>query len=1166
MPLVEVPGKGTVEFPDDMAEEDIFRFIKRDRLLDEQQALAKEPQPSTFALFEQEFSTPLVDVPDVQPAAPDASMARKILGGVAQGLEGALEGALTPLGISAIALSALPGVGKGIAPVMALGFGAEAINHGLGELGTAIKEGDPEAIARSATTTLIGTAMIGGGIKGARGQLAPKTEAAFNTTDPATKLPKQEAPLISEPLTDTGTTVRVAELPPPWQVRVEESEGNYKRMFYSTLEGKEIGYGVLAGDIINFVGVDPAFQRQGFGKAIVNDLRARGGSYGVTGTPEGAALMRASGAVEYKPSHFKFEETLKPVESAPAPSEIIAQGEAQMRAVGFGDPPPVENLPVVTSNLDPSAIVQRKPADYQLFNKANSGQFSFWFGKYGETAKQAWEKIALAEFTMREAVEKDISFVVEDTLLKLPTEVKTDGAKAFFEVLDGRKMSDITAAWAGRAEGPAVIEQAAKVRDWLDHTAQPLIVETKRGWLQDALAARPKADLEELYRINVGEIADTSLTRAQLAEGIARAEFPDNWGITDGSYLPHIFSGDWKVEARLGDRSRFVTRARSVQEAKLALRDFVRSNPDMAEAKFSISSESSIPADVVRMGDKQLFRLLNEMRERLEVDASEIKDATEGLLGRKASKQKWFGSLQQRLGAENYQKNFSDVLKAYISGLHRWRVLSQLNRDVSPLLEKTRAEGRPRAADELNLIIDHVWGKPAESTLLFDNFLKQLPGVRDYVRPLALDRWLRAVRQVGAGAFLLNPKYFVINRLQPLQGLLPLFGEGLVRRAKFLQHSAEGKALLAQNGVSLDVGTFGEVGVKGKLEKVRERLTGERSNQELAFLTAYLHGLETGLEPNAAATYGKLRGQLFTQFTPLAADTPPIMRGPVGATALQFGRFTVKNLELTAQMAKEGKISGLARMAASLGLLGGLSFYMTTGHVDQDNRLALKRKLEEDLGEDLTNFAYYGLPGLLGIDLSGSLALINEGRTDSIYEFIGRKATGPTGSFVLDRLADWLKAERTDTSFAEDTVDQLRKVPALRPLAELIALSNSNTDVRSPDGEVAYRRTLADTLKSFASFRTLSESETRLAVDGIIAVEKESRDLKNSLWVAYSSGQDTTALAASIQKFNTRWPEMQITDQDVTRYFKYRLTDAQKTEVQRRVGKRGRALLPIEQQ
>jgi hypothetical protein len=109
-----------------------------------------------------------------------------------------------------------------------------------------------------------------------------------------------------------------------------KTSGSVSRIRYFDKDGNEVGYGQLDGDVINYVSVDPKYQRQGYGSEIVKDLKQRGGKIGVAGTPEGTALMRSKkvGANEYEPNKFNFEKP-NPPPSPPSPSEVKPEGKIQ---------------------------------------------------------------------------------------------------------------------------------------------------------------------------------------------------------------------------------------------------------------------------------------------------------------------------------------------------------------------------------------------------------------------------------------------------------------------------------------------------------------------------------------------------------------------------------------------------------------------------------------------------------------------------------------------------------------------------------------------------------------------------------------------------------------------------------------------------------------------
>lgn len=843
---------------------------------------------------------------------------------------------------------------------------------------------------------------------------------------------------------------------------------------------------------------------------------------------------------------------------------------AQRQSSANRTPPPPNPPVAIEPGQSPSAEVVRANKDYNLFNRINSPQWLYYFGRLGQSAKAAWETMVLGEFKMRESVKRDVKQFVEDTLKSLPRPFRKDGGKAMFDVLDGKTMEQIESDWRGRPEGEQVIAQAQKVKTRLEEI-RTNIRDIKRDSFRKYLVGADKATLENLFRENINRDTDTSrMTKEQMSDALALEQFPDDWGIADGSYLPHLFFGQWKVSARLpgAENPQFITRAQTIQEAKARIYEQTQANPELRNAQFNISQDTIIPADMIRLGDRRFWHLVGEMKER-NMSEADVRDALRGNIGRKAAKQKWFGSLQERKGAAGYSQEFSRVMGAYLSGFHRWRVLTEVNRQVQPLIEQVRREGRVNAAENLEHLADNLWGKPSKTTKEFDAAVRQVPVLRDYIKPLALDRWSRFARNLTGLLTLRTVRFALVNRLQPLQGLYPIIGERGLVQAKIMQHSAEGRRLLDEAGVTFDPGQYSTPGAPfGRTREILERLSGERTNQEVAFLGMYNHARNLGLGHAEAVNYGKLRGQLMTQFTPLITDSPALFEGPIGQVMFQFKRFPVKQIELMAKVASDKNVPAMIRMLGTFGLLGGLSFYLRqTWFSDNDTRLKLKRSLDKEYGTKVADAIMYGLPGFAGADISGSITLGDEPIGSNIYEKAARALTGPAVSLGIETAKAATAETRTQRGPQEKAEALLRRFPALKPLAEASAMIRGDVDLLTPDGEIKLRRKLADAIAGLGSFRSANEANVSLAVNGIMALRKQESQLQNALYVAVQSGDKAAKQEAlkAIDDFNAQWPEARITVQDRNRYLANRKSRETKTDAERVAGKRHLKLLPASQ-
>lgn len=892
-------------------------------------------------------------------------------------------------------------------------------------------------------------------------------------------------------------------------------------------------------------------------------------SYRISNLPEGAEAKSSSLSPSKEfilpkdiiASKQVFSEAEAPLPVPPGPG-AASPAEFALRQRGGATVPP-QNQPVaIDASVKPDIEVARKNKDYHVFNRANSGQWAFDFGRLGQAAKAAWERMALGEFKMRESIKRDIDTYVNGVMSSLPREMRGSGGKAFFDVLDGKKMDQITAEWESKPGGDKVIAAAESLKTRLEEI-RSTIRDTKRESYRGYLQGLERSALEDLFKKNINDKIDTSaMTKEQFGDALTLNEFPDDWGIADGSYLPHLFFGSWKISAKLPgeEGAGFVARAETAAQAKAKIYELSKNNPEYANAQWMIGQDVVITPDMIRLGDKKFWNMISRMKEQTAGEVN-VKEAVQGIIGRKAGKQKWFGSLQERLGFKNYSRDFRNVMGAYLNGFHRWKELSEMQRETQPLIERVKAEGRPNAARRLEDLMENLWGKPAATTIEFDSFVQRIPGLRDHIKPLALDRWSRNIRSMVSLLTLSTLRFALINRLQPLQGLYPLVGERLLIKGKALQHSPEGNALLDEAGVRLDPGQYAEsrAGVS-KVRDFMERFRGERSNQELAFLSMYLHGVEQGMPKAEAIKYAKLRGQLMTQFTPLVVDTPQMLHGPIASSMFQFKRFPIKQAELTANMVREGNIGGIARMLAVFALVGGASVFLRQAWTDPEKRLALRRKLEKEMGSKGADALMYGLPGLLNADLSGSLVLAEEPFGDDVFSKAARTVAGPAVSIAAETTRAAMTEEREPMSAKDKAVTLMRRFPGLRPITELMTFGDD--EILSPDGEIKYRRKVQDALVGLGAFRSANEANMQTAVSAIVELKKEDQRLKNAYYVARTANSDLTEIRAEIDTFNKRWPEVRITAQDLADYVQYRRRNRDKTDVERVAGKKYKKLLP----
>lgn len=111
----------------------------------------------------------------------------------------------------------------------------------------------------------------------------------------------------------------------PLEVVESEGEGGVRRFTFFR-DGVEVGNSRLLGETIGDVEVLETFRRQGIGKQIIGEMRARGGTSATEGSPEGRALLLSAGFKETPPGSrsFSFQEVGKAGSKLVPKEEFIA--------------------------------------------------------------------------------------------------------------------------------------------------------------------------------------------------------------------------------------------------------------------------------------------------------------------------------------------------------------------------------------------------------------------------------------------------------------------------------------------------------------------------------------------------------------------------------------------------------------------------------------------------------------------------------------------------------------------------------------------------------------------------------------------------------------------------------------------------------------------------
>lgn len=210
------------------------QFSKRFSLVKEKQAIAGQ-NVTTKGQLAEAYQEPFVEIPKPE-ATPDDPIAKQVRVGLTRAGIGLAEAVESPLGVSLVAASGLPVVGKAVGIAAGSTFGAKGILDGMRSLTDRFKEGDYTGAAESLGNIVIGAGMLGVSAKAATtpkgpaygpGNLTPLTDATKKTVAQETVKPLEELPTelpaqrkAGEIVEDTGPEVRtpeqpVATTPPP---------------------------------------------------------------------------------------------------------------------------------------------------------------------------------------------------------------------------------------------------------------------------------------------------------------------------------------------------------------------------------------------------------------------------------------------------------------------------------------------------------------------------------------------------------------------------------------------------------------------------------------------------------------------------------------------------------------------------------------------------------------------------------------------------------------------------------------------------------------------------------------------------------------------------------------------------------------------------------------
>ena len=709
----------------------------------------------------------------------------------------------------------------------------------------------------------------------------------------------------------------------------------------------------------------------------------------------------------------------------------------------------------------------------------------------------------------------------------------------------------------------------------------------------------------------------TTLTKTEAATEVAKLAVPNDWGY-QYEHIHHAFFGvyrlGWIDEAKYKEaRSKGMTEWQAQREAFVSKGDannysdaatkLSQMRKTLADEKAAMRNadgemilvalpDTQIPSDVTqRLSTKQHSALLAQLGEAAALTSSEIFDLTRGIVGTKKSKNTFYAALLERTGAEGYSTDFMRVWGVQTRGFNRYILSRQLRDAVYPATEKMRANGLLKWAQHFEDLVEYVIN-PASAEKLKGTAEELLDGVLHKIlggdgekgilfgktdighRPLR--RGLQTVRAIMYFATLKTVRQYIINSMQPLQTVYPLVGELGIMRAIHLYNTNKGRAILRKYGPVADRSQYTDAPAGGGLVGPRAfrrisnllrqlvqyspiDFSSENRNQKFAFLALYLHAKDMGMSDEEAVEFGFIRGTLQTQYPFTRTTQPPIMRGPILATVLQYKRFMINQVQLAASFLARGSdkgdyattgYGGFTRFASMQFLIGGVrgvvpialynlgkntlckfmpEWCEKAGGYPEDDVEQLRRFVNEATQSDkFGNAIAHGIfASIFEIDMSGSISLFGKPYGRSTAEQLGYMFMGPAGNSMLRVGTDLSEKQTTDRSTL-DVVGQslLDGAPAVAAMVDFLDacynMEMSGKKYYDNRGRFKFEATVYQRYLKMMGFRTMDES--------LIAAEWQHMDVVNRTYdyyidkaaTLYASGKDEEADEV-VNKYNAMY-------------------------------------------
>jgi len=670
------------------------------------------------------------------------------------------------------------------------------------------------------------------------------------------------------------------------------------------------------------------------------------------------------------------------------------------------------------------------------------------------------------------------------------------------------------------------------------------------------------------------------ISKEELVEELVAQRVPSDWG-RQYSHFHHAFFGKYKLKAFREDGTYVIVGDADTQaEAYEKLKSFKDSERGAEFTNYEAKPANNFDAsgESATMTQRQRNQLRKQIKSASDMESREINDALRGVVKLKQNAKPFYAPMMQRgdVAAEGFSMDFPRVWQMQRRNFNRWKFGGLMIRQAQPVIEQLRKTD-PYWAEYLEQHLDRtLFNRPTKSEVVVDGVLTSLPVVGRMMGDMPTRRTLAALRSFNYLRQLKTPKQWVVNSTQPLQTVLPVVGLKTFREAAAMHNTEEGKKILEEighisvtSGMYLD-GTESKFGTKAidlvnkgqqMMDKhiLRNKISSQSEvrNMNFSALAYYMHGLKLGLSKAEAQEYARVEGYVGSQFAYTRSNLPPILNGPIASSLLQYRRFQFNMIGFGINLMKQKNYTGAGKWLLINTIVGGFKGLMFTvlpgyfllqgacelvGLCDEssrkDNVLYKTRKtLQKNLGDEAANALMFGLPAIMGADVSGSLSLFAEPYGKTAADRVKSQLTGPSLGFFEDMYNAMTADTVQPVGYATRAYRAMKDTgPAFKWLAKNVEhLSGFEGTDYDDQGRVrAYDRDKGrgTWMQLAGGFRTVDETVWAMEFDRIMAL-KEVNDSSMSKAAAMLTSGNFKGAMEETRKHNAAYPLMSYTLQDL---------------------------------